>query len=99
MVSVLSAVSTRLGRSGGWGLSGSIAVCAGSGGEDHVVAEGVELGEVVSGLAGGLGALVVVVGAEVLIAHAGAGQELVVDLQLRVADGDLGFVFAGPAPS
>lgn len=96
-VSVLSTVPGRFSRSGGWGLPGSFAVRASSGGEDDVVAEGVELGKVIPGLTVSLVTLVAVVGAEVLVARAWAGQELVVDLQLRVGDGDLGFVFADAA--
>jgi pimeloyl-ACP methyl ester carboxylesterase len=49
---------------------------------------------VVGDLAAGGGLAFVVVRAEVLIARARAGQELVVDLQLGVAQGDLGFDFA-----
>jgi hypothetical protein len=41
-----------------------------------VVAEGVELGEVVPDLAPGLGVLVVVAGAEVLVAHARLDRSL-----------------------
>jgi hypothetical protein len=49
---------------------------------------------VVGDLAAGPGAVLVVVRAEVFVAHAGAGQELVVDLELGVAEGDAGFVLA-----
>src|SRR5262252_8442629 len=85
------------GGSGGWGLPGSLVVLAGPGGDDDVVAEGIELGEVVPDLAPGLGVLVVVAGPQVLVARARVGQELVVDRQLGVADRDLGFVLADAA--
>jgi hypothetical protein len=52
---------------------------------------------VVVQLATDTGPALVIVGAEVLVPHAGVGQELVVDLQLGVADRDLGFGFAAAA--
>src|SRR5581483_2606161 len=48
----------------------------------------------VADLAAGAGVGVVVAGAEVLVAGAGGGQQLVVDLQLGVAEGDAGFELA-----
>src|SRR6266568_2291958 len=48
-------------------------------------------------LAPDAGPVVVVVRSEVLIAHAGVGQQLVVDLQLGVADGDAGYALAAAA--
>jgi hypothetical protein len=85
-----------LGGSGGCGRCGSRAVVvrAGPGGKGDVVAEGIDFGEVVPDLAPGLGAFLVVVGAEVVVARAGAGQERVTDPQLGGADSDLGFVIA-----
>jgi hypothetical protein len=65
--------------------------------EGDFEAEGGELADVTVGLAAGAGPAFVVVGAEVLIAGAGAGQQRVVDLQLGVADGDLGFKLAAAA--
>ncbi len=60
-------------------------------------AEGTEHADVVGDLAAGAGLAVVVVRAEVLIPHAGAGEQRVVDLQLGVAEGDLGFGLAAAA--
>src|SRR5262249_61984827 len=60
-------------------------------------AEGAELADVVRDLAVDVAATFVVVRAEVLIAHAGAGQQLVVDLQLGVPGGNQGFGRAAPA--
>ena len=50
----------------------------------------------VGDLAAGGGLPFVVVRAEVLVPHAGISQQLVVDLQLGVADRDLGFGLAVP---
>jgi hypothetical protein len=44
---------------------------------------------VVGDLAAEGGLALVVVGAEVLVSHAGVGQQLVVDPELGVAEGDL----------
>src|SRR5262245_43457355 len=95
-------------RSGaGWnGRCGSGCLVACSGGvrfgfgdaaEGDFESEGAELADVVRDLAVDVAAAFVVVRAEVLIAHAGAGQQLVVDLQLGVPDGDQGFGLAAPA--
>jgi hypothetical protein len=65
--------------------------------EDDLEAEGAELADVVGDLPAGAGLAFVVVRAEVSVAGAGAGQELVVDLQLGVAEGDLGFGLAAAA--
>jgi hypothetical protein len=65
--------------------------------EGDLEAEGAELAHVVGYLPADPGLPVVVVRAEVLIAHAGAGQQLVVDPQLGVPDRDLGFGFAAAA--
>jgi hypothetical protein len=62
--------------------------------EGDFEAEAFELGHVVVDLAAEAGPAFVVVRAEVLMPHAGVGQQLVQDFQLGVADGDLGF---GPA--
>jgi len=64
--------------------------------EGDFEAEGAELADVVGDLPAGALALVVV-RAEVLIARAGAGQQPVVDLQLGVAEGDLGLGFPAAA--
>ena len=58
--------------------------------EGDFEAEGSELADVVGDLAADVALALVVVRAEVLVAHAGVGQQLVVDLQLGVADGDAG---------
>ena len=58
--------------------------------EGDFEAEGAELADVVADLAADIAAALVVVRAEVLIAHAGVGQQLVVDLQLGVGSGDPG---------
>jgi hypothetical protein len=66
--------------------------------QGHFEAEGAELADVVGDLAAGVALALVVVSAEVLIPHAGVGQQLVVDLQLGVvADRDLGFGLAAAA--
>src|SRR5260221_11477432 len=57
--------------------------------EGDLEAEGAELADVVGDLAAGAGLALVVVRAEVGVAGAGAGQQLVVDLQLGGAEGDL----------
>jgi len=65
--------------------------------EGDFEAEGAELADVVGDLPADAGLAVVVVRSEVLIACAGAGQQLVVDLELGVPDRDLGFGFAAAA--
>ena len=65
--------------------------------EGDFEAEGAELADVVGDLAADVALAFVVVRAEVLVAHAGVGQQLVEDLQLGVADRDLGFGFAAAA--
>ena len=72
-------------------------VWVGDAGEGDVEAEGLDLADVVGDLAAGGGLAFVVVRAEVLVAHAGVGQQLVVDPQLGVAEGDLGFALAAAA--
>jgi hypothetical protein len=57
--------------------------------QGELEAEGAELADVMGDLPAEAGPAVVVVRAEVLMAHAGTGQQLVVDLQLGAADGDL----------
>jgi hypothetical protein len=56
----------------------------------HFEAEGSELADVVSDVPADVALALVIVSAEILIPHDGVGQQLVVDLQLGVADGDLG---------
>jgi hypothetical protein len=58
--------------------------------EGDFEAEGAELADVVGDLPADAALAFVVVRAEVLIAHAGVGQQLVVDLQLGVPGGDAG---------
>src|SRR5690349_8329871 len=76
------------GRVAGWAARG------GEGGEGDFKAEGGELAGVVGDLAASGGLAFVVVRAEVVVAHAGAGQQLVVDPQLGVAESDLGLGLA-----
>jgi hypothetical protein len=52
---------------------------------------GAEPADVVGDLPAGGGLVVVVVGAEVGVAHAGVGQQLVVDALLGVPERDAGF--------
>ncbi len=70
---------------------------SGAAAEGDFEAEVAELADVVGDLAAGAGLPLVVVRAEVLIPGAGAGEQLVVDLQLGAAEGDLGFGFAAAA--
>jgi hypothetical protein len=56
--------------------------------EGDFESEGAELADVVGDLAVDVAAALVVVRAEVLVPHAGVGQQLVVDLQLGVPSGD-----------
>jgi hypothetical protein len=72
-------------------------VRVGDAAEGDFEAEVAELADVVGDLAADVAAALVVVRAEVGIAHAGVGHQLVVDLQLGVADGDLGFELAALA--
>jgi len=65
--------------------------------EGDFEAFGLDLVDVVGDLAAGGGLALVVVRAEVLIPQAGAGQQLVVDLQLGVAERDHGFGLAAAA--
>ena len=74
--------------SGGLGLGLFRRVGFGDAAEGDFEAEGAELADVVGDLAAGVALALVVVRAEVLISHAGVGQQLVVDLQLGVPDGD-----------
>ena len=86
--------------SGGRGVSWFVWSGFGGGaGEGDVEAEGFDLADVVGDLAAGGGLTFVVVRAEVVVPRAGVGQQLVVDPQLGVAEGDLGSglaVAAGP---
>src|SRR5690348_16605047 len=86
-------------RYGSGGLGGACLVWIGFGAaaEGDVEAEGAELADVVGDLAADVALALVVVRAEVLIAHAGVGQQLVVDLQLGVPGGDQGFGLAAAA--
>src|SRR5208282_5295727 len=83
--------------SGGWCLACSVWFGVGGAAEGDFEAEGAELADVVGDLPADVCLALVVVGAEVLIPHAGVGQQLVVDLQLGVAEGDLGFGLAAAA--
>ncbi len=65
--------------------------------EGDLEAEGAEPADVVGDLPAHAGLAVVVVGAEVVVAGAGAGEQGVVDLQLGVAECDLGFGLAAAA--
>ena len=69
----------------------------GRAGKGDFQAEFLQFADVVGDLAAALGAALVVVGSEVVVSHAGVGQELVVDLQLGVAEGDAGFGLAAAA--
>jgi hypothetical protein len=65
--------------------------------EGDFEAEVAELADVVGDLAADVAAALVVVRAEVLVPHARVRQQLAVDLQLGVADRDLGFELAAAA--
>src|SRR5690348_8298918 len=90
-----SGSGTRL-WSGGAGRFGVVLGWAGTA-ESDFQAEFLEFADVVGDLAAGLGAALVVVRPEILVPHAGAGQELVVHRQLGVAEGDAGFGLAAAA--
>src|SRR5262249_34544270 len=83
--------------SGGRGACWPCRVGSGDAAEGDFEAEGAEFADVVSDLAAGVALALVVVGAEVFVSGAGAGQQRVVDRQLGVAQGDLGFGFAAAA--
>ena len=90
------------GRGFGWCGSGGLVPCSawsrfGDAAEGDFEAEGSEFADVAVGLAADAGLAFVVVRAEILIPGAGAGEQGVVDLQLGVAEGDLGFGFAAAA--
>jgi hypothetical protein len=68
--------------------SGGVGFGFGDAAEGDFESEGAELADVVGDLAVDVAAALVVVRAEVLVPHAGVGQQLVVDLQLGVPSGD-----------
>ena len=78
----------------GAGCLAGVGVWFGEAAEGDLEAEGAEFADVAGDLAAGAGLAFVVVRAEVGVAGAGAGQQLVVDLQLRVADRDTCFGLA-----
>jgi hypothetical protein len=73
------------------GLGCSVGVGFGDAAEGDFEAEGAELADVVGDLAADVALPLVVAGAEVLVAHAGVGQQLVQDFQLGVPGGDACF--------
>ena len=79
------------------GRACSVGFGVGEAAEGDLEAEGAELADVMGDLAADVTLALVVVRAEVLIPHAGVGQQLVVDLQLGVAEGDAGFGLAAAA--
>src|SRR5579859_278858 len=84
----------------GGGSGGLCLVCrAGSGdaGEGDFEAEGAEAADVAGDLAADVCAALVVVRAEVLVSHAGVGEQFVQHFELGVAGGDLGFGLAQAA--
>jgi hypothetical protein len=87
----------------GWYGSGGLVVSCpvwfgfGDAAEGDFEAEGSEFADVAVGLAADAGLAFVVAGAEILVPGAGAGEQGVADLQLGVAEGDLGFGFAAAA--
>src|SRR5579859_912207 len=94
----MSGRSGSCGRYGSGGVGGFWVVLGWCGAaEGDFQAEFLQFADVVGDLAAGLGAALVVAGSEVLVPHAGVGQELVVDLQLGVAEGDAGFGLAAAA--
>src|SRR5579859_6936565 len=94
----MSGRSGSCGRYGSGGVGGFWVVLGWCGAaEGDFQAEFFKFADVVGDLAAGLGAALVVVRAEVLVAHAGVGQQLVVDPELGVAEGDLGFALAAGA--
>jgi hypothetical protein len=84
-------------RRPGCSLTGRFRLGSGDAALGHFEAEGAEPADVVGDLAADIALALVVVRAEVFIPHTGVGQQLVVDLQLGVADPDLGFGFAAAA--
>jgi hypothetical protein len=86
-----------VGGSGGRGAGWPVWSWVGRAGEGDFEAEGFVLADVVSDLAAGGGLTFVVVRAEVVVPGAGVGQQLVVDPQLGVAEGDMGFCLAAAA--
>jgi hypothetical protein len=84
------------GESGGLGRFRVVLGWSGAA-EGDFQAEFLEFADVAGDLAAGLGAALVIVRSEVLVPHAGVGQELVVDLQLGVADRDACLVLAAAA--
>src|SRR6516162_2887455 len=74
--------------SGGPGGVCSVGFGSGDAAEGDLEAEGSELADVVGDLAAHVALALVVIRAEVLVPHAGVGQQLVVDLQLGVPGGD-----------
>ena len=80
-----------VGGSGGRGAGWPVWSWVGRAGEGDFEAEGFVLADLVGDLAAGGGLTFVVVRAEVVVPHARVGQQLVVDPQLGVAEGDLGF--------
>jgi len=77
--------------SGVLGRACSVWVGFGDAAERDFEAEGAEFADVVGDLAADVAPALVVVRAEVDVAHAGVGQQLVVDLQLGVPGGDACF--------
>src|SRR5713101_5139093 len=78
----------------GAGCLAGVGVWFGEAAEGDFEAEGAELADVVGDLAAGADLAFVAVRAEVGVARAGGGQQLVVDLQLGVAERDEGFGLA-----
>ena len=79
---------------GSGGLACPVWLGSGGAAEGDFEAEVAELADVVGDLPADVALALVVVRAEVLIAHAGGGQQLVQDFELGVAEGDLGFGLA-----
>src|SRR2546421_7105526 len=76
--------------SGGLGRARCVWAGFGDAAEGDFEAEGTELADVVGDLPADAALALVIVRAEVLMPHAGVGQQLVVDLQLGVPGGDAG---------
>ncbi|MBV9381498.1 MAG: hypothetical protein JO242_12605 [Streptosporangiaceae bacterium] len=83
--------------SGGLGVCGPVRLGPGDAAEGDFEAERAELAGVVGDLPADGGLALVVVRAGILITQAGAGQQLVVDLQLGVPSRGLGFGLAAAA--